>query len=262
MILNFRYEPLVMFVISIMAATLGIFISHMFFPGQEFLLSIAFVVMVMAPVIIKYIEYEERELNTGTKPQRFLHLLHLGKLYSYINRHHIIKVCSMMFFGVTLTYAFWAMFLPADASKIIFGGQLMLLDKAGFIGFSLSAFDVFKYVALILITSLMFGTGSYFLITLLASTFGVFIAELILYLGNVIAKNAVYSIALQGNLGKIFIYSLLPFFGYLTLAFAGAIFAIGIIKYKFVEREFHQSLTDGMILTVLSIALLTAATLI
>lgn len=243
---TFRYEPYVIFLIAILATTLGIFITKIFFPTYLFILPIAFVVMVLNPVILKYIEYEERELESDTKPEKLMELLHLNKLYSYFLRHLVFKVYVLIFLGMTITYGVWSAVLDSS----YFTGQIQMITSP------VSTYtQAAMNVGLVILTSFMLGAGSLFLLGLLASVAGLVLTQILFAIGNMIAKNGIYPIIVP-DLGRNFFLGLLPFMGYLFIAFAGGIMAVAVLRYKIVEREFHQSLTDGSIMIIIAIIFL------
>lgn len=250
---SFRYEPYIIMLLSMLASTLGIFISEMVFPGQGFLLSIAFVAAVLSPVIMKYIEREFKEKETDRLPKKAIHILHPGKLMLYVHRHFILKVCTKMFIGIFLAYLFWAIFIP---NTDFFYGQINILERLA-LGNTVTFFDVIKLMVLALATGLMFGAGSYFLIGLLASTFGVFMSQVLFFIIGLSSQDS-SKVLLEGSIGIIALNAILPFIGLMLLAYSGAVISIGITRYKVVEREFHQSITDGLLLAALSALLLFA----
>lgn len=107
-------KPWVLFLFTILIASLAIILSYNIFPRSASVLLITFSIIPLIPIMTKLIEMEELKLERAKK------------WYSFKN-YRILKVYAFLFIGFVIAFSAWYTFLPSEKSDQIFKEQIYSL---------------------------------------------------------------------------------------------------------------------------------------
>lgn len=107
-----RKSSLAMLAVSFIICSVSIFVSYSFSPDSSGMLSLAFITIAVMPLMHNLFSTEEaREVDNP------------GSSTSFLLRHSsLFKFHALFFIGLVISYSFWFVALPAEASKGCNGG--------------------------------------------------------------------------------------------------------------------------------------------
>jgi len=228
-------NPKKVFFYSILITLVSILLGYRVFESSPGFAALAFIVIGSLPFIRKLIEIEEiKEANTNN-----------WKLALLRNRK-VIEILFFFFMGVSFTYFILSVLLPNF-------GELLFLEQnkvfSGTISHSLESIHLLpiiknnlSIIILTILLSLLYGSGSIFVISWNASVLGTFLATkgfptLLYYLPH----------------------ASLEFLGFFMAAISGSIISEAIEKHDYKGNHFKNILKDSLLLCIISAALIIVA---
>jgi len=256
-----KENPHIMLLYAFIVGSVAIWLSALTFANDSSILSIAFIVVAMVPLINKIFQLEE--IETISIKEKFW------------ERHlDMITLYAAFFIGITLCYSFWYLTIPnrdlifKDQKDALFGigetakavsGKFLFDEKFGNTLFTILSNNL-MVLFLAIIFSFVYGSGALFLISWNASVLGVRLGEFML--------NALAGYASLGPLKVIaaYLHGLILGLGYLPHgifeipgffvgAIAGGIISILLTKRRYAKGEFKIIILDCIMLFLLSIIL-------
>ncbi len=240
-------KPWVVFFISIIFTILSIFVSHIIFPSQVSILTIAFITILFTPFFNHLFNIEEKKEEEEAE----------GKIKEGIFQRHeqVIKIFSYFFFGIIVVMTFVFIFFPSF-SQNLFSLQAQTLRQisgaTGKITIPSDFFTIFfnntKVMSLIFLTSVLFGAGAVFILAWNASVISVFVGMFIQNLAKSgIPLHAAYLFGLPLGLSRLVIHGVPEVLGYFLVGIAGGILSVAIAREKYNTPEFKQVIKDSLL---------------
>ena len=221
------YAVVLGFCISMIGTSIGLFV----FPEDASLAGVLFITIAGVAFLNKIIDV----VNAPTFWQR---------------NKKLILIMGLFFLGVTISYLFWYLILPTSASQFFFSKQVKVLSQPfstliGYFSFAQATFTTIalnnlKIVMMVLVLSLIYGSGSVLIIAWNASVLGVFI----------------------GSFGKItsflaFVpHTALEFLAFFCAAIAGSLISICFDQNKLGAYQKDRTLQDALVLFGISVGLI------
>ncbi|MBI2075688.1 MAG: stage II sporulation protein M [Candidatus Aenigmarchaeota archaeon] len=233
---NAEDKPAHVFFIALIYSVISMYFANQLFPKQASLLSIALITIVFVPFFQKLFEIEEEAEDEAARGVK-------GNLFS---RHKkIIFVFSSFFLGVTVAVAFSFIFMPKETFSL----QAETLRGFSGLASGSGAFSTFfvnnsQVMLLMFILSTMFGAGAIFILAWNASVIGV-------YAGNFMQAGLDKGALLYGvplSLSSIALHGIPEILAYFVAGLAGGILSVGIIRERFMSKEFKKIFKDSAIL--------------
>jgi hypothetical protein len=272
-----RKHPIVIFLITILIASVSLWLSYLAFPTSASILALAFLTIALMPLIHRiFIEEEEAEIMFKSSST------------SFIGRHFgLIKIYSFFFIGLIIAYSFWYVALPENARHMVFEEQENTLEKIDVLRTQITGkitvksncqknfecifetifFNNLIVLILAIIFSFMYGAGALFLIGWNASIIAVVIGrDALMLIENYLnfgflAVITAFLHSLYNSIGLL-PHGLPEVLGYFIGAIAGGIISVAIMKKKISENELKIISKDVIFLIVIAIALLFIGALI
>ncbi len=220
---------------SIIITLVSILIGYRVFESSPGFAALSFIVIGSLPFIRKLIEIEEIEEANASN----------WKIALKRNRP-TVEILFFFFLGVSITYYLISVFLP-NFGEILFSEQNKVFSGA--ISHSLESTSLLpiiknnlSIIILAILLSLLYGSGSIFVISWNASVLGTFLASKGL-------TNALLYIP----------HASLEFFGFFMAALAGSLISEAIEKHDYSGNHFKNILKDSTMLTLLSVTLIIIA---
>ena len=217
-------------------ATLGIVFAFLIFRTEPSFPAIFLTALSSAPLIVKVIKSEREKKNI-------------------IKRHEkLIEIYFYLFFGMTIAFALFSAFLPADISGSIFSEQISKFSAGYFSRPTAMFFEIIinnlGLVLFFFLLSLFYGSGSMFLLAWNSSILGVM-------WGNIIKTSLSFMspIMFVKNVFFIFPFLLPEVEAYFLASIAGAIVYVNIENKK--KRE--TVMNDSLLFLGISIVLILVA---
>ncbi len=110
-------KPQLIFLFSILAATIAILLSIRIFPSHASIVMITFTILPLIPLMVKFIEIEEYSYEHTKHPLR---------------RHNLLKIYCFIFLGLVVGFSFWYTFLPTGVTEGLFSEQLNTISSGRF----------------------------------------------------------------------------------------------------------------------------------
>lgn len=125
-------------------------------------------------------------------------------------------------------------------------------------------FNNIGVLALVFLTSFIFGAGGIFIITWNASIVGVFIGDAVRRTTNFIAGDKVFAYLIETPrvLSGLILHGFFEFSGFFCGAIAGGILSVALVKHKIKSKHFRVILLDSMKLMLLSVLLIVIGAII
>ena len=211
--------------------------------------SIAFTSLLIVPSLNRLFTIEAGQAATESQDYNFI-------VRIFKNHSDITKVYVFLFFGILLAYAFFSVVWEPLSTAGIFREQVVVTGITGEAIKTGSAFKAYLtnnllILLFILIASIIYGSGSIFLITWNASTWGT-------VFGIIAHKSAEYAgtspiMFFLGIFAAVFLHTLFEAGAYLLAALSGGILSKAIVKEKFFSERFNQIMQDALIIFVLAL---------
>lgn len=252
-----------MFFAGFIYSIVGLFLSYIVFKESAGLLTVFLIVLAALPMLYATITQEE-ELDMKSDNEQTLLKEH-GK---------VILFLSFLFLGITVALALAYVFLPEHIVSVVFNAQQnAILNVNKNIQGSFQNFDLFmriflnnlKVLFFCIVFSLLYGTGSLFILAWNASVVSA-------AMGNLFKLELSKAAALVGlpSVSTYFSAATFSFFRYMTHGFlemvayfaaglAGGIISIALIKH---DLKNDKVLLDALDLIVVSLAILVVAAIV
>ncbi len=259
-------RPYIMFFVGILYTSLAILLSQWIFYSEASLVMIFLTVIASMPLIYSTIKLEEKK-DTIIQKEIVLLKEH-GKALTYF---------MYLFFGFTVSFAMWYIFLPSASVQNLFSTQTQTYlninsnitgnaAKLGLLGKIF--FNNLKVLMFCILFSFLYGVGSIFILTWNASVLGVAIGNFVRTRLSEYAdaahltKAAGYFHIFSIGLLKYAIHGIPEILSYFVGGLAGGIISIAVIRHDFGTKNFEHIVLDSSELLLLSFLLLIVAALL
>jgi uncharacterized membrane protein SpoIIM required for sporulation len=247
-------HPFEMILVGFFYASISILLGAWVFPDQASLVMVFFTVLSCLYVIQGALRLEENK-DRDYKSEKWVLKEHTKLLF--------FLLC--LFLGFVFAFSFWTLVLPESQvetyfslQKSVFQGIQEMASTGNAVSpglFNLIFFNNLKVLLISLIFAFFYGAGAIFVLAWNASVMGFVIGE--------VAKNALGFVSLPQSYIKFFLHGIPEMLAYLTIAVAGGIIYVAIIRGDF----FHQGrkkrlIIDTLVLILISVALLVVSALI
>ncbi len=228
-------KPIKILYYAILITLVSIMLGYRIFESSPGFAALAFIVIGSLPFVRKLIEIEEIKEASASN----------WKIALKRNKT-VIEILFFFFLGVSLTYFLISIIVPnfgdllfAEQNKVFSGAISHSLESSSFLPIIKNNLSI---IMLSILLSLLYGSGSIFVISWNASVLGTFLAakgmpQLLYYLPH----------------------ASLEFFGFFMAAIAGSIISEAIEKHDYSGNHFKNILKDALLLTVLSAILIVVA---
>jgi uncharacterized membrane protein SpoIIM required for sporulation len=245
------------FIYGICIAVLGIAGALVLFPQDPALVAVAFVSLLLLPSLQGLTTIEE---HLERKRKKF-------NLFQLIaDNGDFIIIYILLFLGILLVFAFFALLLPSFATNKLFEAQLSIMQGAsGGAYFSTGLFaglllNNFKILLLCFVISLAAGAGAIFLISWNASVWGTIFGNLAQAASLAVGKNPYVYFGLV--MLAVFPHMILEVLAYILATIAGTLISQAIVQEKFGSDRFKQIFIRNAVLLLVSIAVLVLGALL
>jgi uncharacterized membrane protein SpoIIM required for sporulation len=260
-------KPWEMFFLGFAYSSIAIMLSMWIFRDQASLIMVFLTVMACVPIVYNTMKLEESKDMEITKERALL------------KEHNKAIVFSMfLFFGITLSFVAWYVFLPSENLSFVFGKQTATIQSINdqvsgnaykqFSTFSKILLNNIKVLAFAILFAFIYGAGAIFILTWNASVIGTAI-------GNFIRSNLSQYASLLGfekfasyfnvvSIGLLIyiLHGIPEILAYFYGGLAGGIISVAIVKKHYKDERFSHILFDISELLVISIAFLLVAAFI
>ncbi len=252
-----KSKPKYTFLLGLTYSLFGIFLAILIFPKDIGLVSIALTSLIILPSLNKLMELEENE-DARKK-------INLNLKYLFTEHLDVVKVYLFLFLGTMLTYTFFSVVFPSLITSTVFQSQIDLVVAAG------KAVDWTAHIPIILknnlrimlfclATSFIYGSGSVFILTWNASSWGV-ILGLIIRNGSLISTgNPLLYIIL--TFIAVFPHIIAEASAYFLVAISGGIISKATLRERFLSVRFKHVVIDGLAIFILATIILLFAAVI
>ncbi len=240
-------HPLEILLVTMIYTIVSIFISHVLFPEETSILSIAFVTIMFAPLFQAMFILEEKEEERNLEREHQIPFKEHSKL---------LNVYIFFFLGIVLATTIVYTFFPSYnvISKDAFSLQVKTIQSirnhatGNYLNMSTFA-RIFtnntKILLLIFLLSSLSGAASIFIIAWNASVIGVFSS---LQIAKLEAHGKIYAyfVGLISSLLSISLHGIPEIIAYFLGSFAGGIISVSIIREKHKTKEMAQIILDSI----------------
>ncbi|HIH37862.1 stage II sporulation protein M [Candidatus Woesearchaeota archaeon] len=257
-------HPFEMFFVGLFYASLACIISLWVFRENASLLMVFFTVFASAPFMYYTIKLEEKKDMLPENSETTLLKEHSKALRAFM----------ALFLGITVAFALWYIFLPADLSRLLFEVQSATISEinnavtgqaSGFDIFLRILFNNIKVLAFCVLFAFVFGLGAIFILTWNASVIGAamgnFIRGKLSDLAAVVGSSntAHYFHAFSLSILRYAIHGIPEILAYFTGGLAGGIISIAVIRHDFQSEKFEKIILDSSDLLLISLGILCIA---
>jgi uncharacterized membrane protein SpoIIM required for sporulation len=243
-------NPIDMFVLSVIISLASIYIANMIFPGPSTGKIITlFITCALAPVIYGVFRAEEE-----TEREEAEHRIDK----TFLERHEeVMKIFTLMFMGIFIAIFVVSVMSPSEYVEVTFSDQIQeiqritSLSSGEVVGSALTpdALDMIlwnnlRVMSLAFILSILIGVGSIVILAWNASI-------LALYLASFIRKGLIEEFMVRTI--SIIPHAPIEIFGYFLAGIAGGVLSAGLIRERFLSKEFVLVFRDSLLLLLLAI---------
>ncbi len=249
-----KNNPAYAFLLGLAYAVIGIGGAILLFPDDPALISVAIISILLMPSLYQLSVIEEE----SEKSEGWFNLIDLLK-----KQKSAFKVYLFLFFGIFVTYAFFALFLPNLATNVLFQKQLAILSgKALFDSgiFIHIFFNNFRILMLCFVISLIAGNGAIFLITWNASVWGTIFGNLAKTSASAVGKDPWIYFALI--ILSVLPHLVLEITSYIISIISGSVISEASLKERIFSPQFNLILKYNLVLLVLGFVILVIAALV
>ena len=260
-------KPWQMFFIGFFYSSIAILLSLWIFKEEASLIMVFFTVMACIPIVYNTMRLEENKD------------LEISKEMALLKEHNKAIIFLMfLFFGITLSFVAWYIFLPSEDLNFVFGKQITTIQSITnqasghayqqFSTFSKILFNNIKVLVFAILFAFIYGAGAIFILTWNASVIGTAI-------GNFIRTNISQYAGLLGfekfssyfgvasiGLLRYILHGIPEIIAYFYGGLAGGIISVAIIKKHYKDEKFFHIIFDISELLVISIMFLLIAAFI
>ena len=260
-------KPWEMFFVGFLYSSVAILLSLWVFRDQTSLIMVFLTVMACIPIVYNTMKLEESK-DMSILEERAL-----------IKEHNKAIVFLMfLFFGITLSFVMWYVFLPSNVMAYAFDKQIATIQAinnqvAGnayqqFSTFSKILFNNIKVLSFAILFAFIYGAGAIFILTWNASVIGAAIGNFVRsnlseYAGLLgFEKFASYFNVISVGLLRYVLHGIPEILAYFYGGLAGGIISVAIIKKHYKDEKFSHILFDVSELLIISLAFLLVAAFI
>jgi len=244
-------KPLRVFGLSVLFTFISVWLAYNLFPAQASVLSVSFVTIFFVPFFHRLFSVEEKKDEIAAKQK---------KKSGFITRHRqIVGIYGFFFMGMILAYSFLYVFSPA--TNDIYTLQLDWFRSQGLAAvqqgdFSRYFFNNTQVMVLFFTLSVLFGAGAIFILAWNASIIAVFVGIMANKLVPALGMPMAYAYGVGAGLSSILLHGVPEIGGYFFAGVAGGILSVGILREKFMSKEFKEVAKDSIVWLVLGEALI------
>lgn len=254
-------KPWHVFIYSIIATTISLFVSFAIFPSQVSVTFLFLVTISSMPMVYRVLSDEEEEDETYEKIDIGFFSIHKKAFLVY----------TYLFLGVLVASSFWYAVLPESYVGKAFSEQIKTFGRirGEFLGTGMAAgasgvapifFNNLSVAFISLVLSFFYGVGAVFILAWNASVIAVFIGKMARaaasQINHPLAAVYGYFTTFPSGILSIALHGVPEIAAYFIAGIAGGILSIGIRKSRATRRRI---ITDALALFGLSVALLIAA---
>ena len=248
-------KPSHVFFIAILYTVVAIFFARAMFPSQSSMLTVMLITLIFVPFFQKLFNIEESKECLAAENRLS------GNLFQ---RHsQIILVFSAFFLGIIVAMSFIFFFLPMED---VF--QLQSDTLKAFSGRATGGGDFMLYLTnntqvmiLIFVLSAIMGAGAIFILTWNASVIAVYLGLIVQSLSGKLGA-AAYLFGVPIGLGSIALHGIPEIAAYFIAGVAGGILSVGLIRERFMSKEFKLVFKDSLIFLFFAESLIIGAAFI
>ncbi|MFH0867787.1 MAG: stage II sporulation protein M [Candidatus Woesearchaeota archaeon] len=265
--LSAEKKPWEMFFIGFLYSSIAILLSLWIFKDQSSMIMVFFTVMACIPIVYNTMKLEERKDLVITKERDLLK-----------EHNKSIVFLMFMFFGITVSFVMWYVFLPPETMAMVFDKQTATIQSINnqisgnayqqFSTFTRILLNNIKVLAFAILFAFIYGAGAIFILTWNASVIGAAIGNFIRsnlsqYASMIgIDKFSSYFNVVSVGLLRYVLHGVPEILAYFYGGLAGGIISVAIINKHYKNEKFSHILFDVSELLVISIAFLLVASFI
>ena len=260
-------RPWEMFFLGFVYSSIAILLSLWIFRDQASLIMVFLTVMACVPIVYNTMKLEESKD------------LEISKESTLLREHNKAIIFLMfLFFGITLSFVAWYIFLPSDTLNLVFDKQTATIQSINnqvsgnayqqFSTFTRIFLNNIKVLAFATLFAFIYGAGAIFILTWNASVIGTAIGNFIRsnlsqYAGLLgFEKFASYFNVVSIGLLRYILHGIPEILAYFYGGLAGGIISVAIIKKHYKDERFSHIVFDISELLVIALAFLLVAALI
>ncbi len=259
-------KPWEIFLIGVVYSSIALLLARSIFEMEASLVMVFLTTLAGAPLIYSTIKYEEKKDITIDGEGRIL-------------KEHAkaLKMFTMLFLGMTLSFATWYVFLPGGDLATTFNFQTKAImdintamtgNAAGIGTLSRIFFNNFWVMIYCILFSFLYGIGALFIMTWNASVIGVAMGNFIrtgisaatelIGMDKVSAHFSVVSVGLF----RYAIHGIPEVVAYFVAGLAGGIISVAVIRHDLSTSRYKKILLDAVDLLLISVGLLAVAAIL
>jgi len=260
-------QPWEMFFLGFVYSSIAILLSLWIFKDQASLIMVFLTVMACVPIVYNTMKLEEsKDLEISSE----------RKLLKEHNKAIIFLM--FLFFGITLSFVTWYIFLPSDTLNLVFDKQTSTIQAINnqvsgnayqqFSTFTRIFLNNIKVLAFATLFAFIYGAGAIFILTWNASVIGTAIGNFIRsnisqYAGLLgFERFANYFTVVSIGLLRYILHGIPEILAYFYGGLAGGIISVAIIKKHYKDEKFSHIIFDVSELLVIALAFLLVAAFI
>ena len=260
-------RPWEMFFLGFVYSSIAILLSLWIFKDQTSLVMVFLTVMACVPIVYNTMKLEESKDLVISKERALLK-----------EHNRAIMFLMFLFFGITLSFVVWYVFLPSTTLNIVFDKQISTIQAINnqvsgnayqqFSTFSKILFNNIKVLSFAILFAFIYGAGAIFILTWNASVIGTAIGNFIRsnlsqYAGLLgFEKFSSYFNVVSIGLLRYILHGIPEILAYFYGGLAGGIISVAIIKKHYKDERFSHVLFDVSELLIISISFLLIAAFI
>ena len=260
-------RPWEMFFLGFVYSSIAILLSLWIFKDQTSLVMVFLTVMACVPIVYNTMKLEESKDLVISKERLLLK-----------EHNKAIMFLMFLFFGITLSFVVWYVFLPSATLNIVFDKQISTIQSINnqvsgnayqqFSTFSKILFNNIKVLSFAVLFAFVYGAGAIFILTWNASVIGTAIGSFIRsnlsqYAGLLgFEKFSSYFNVVSIGLLRYILHGIPEILAYFYGGLAGGIISVAIIKKHYKDEKFSHILFDISELLIISISFLLIAAFI
>lgn len=257
-------KPWEMFFIGAVYSSVAILLSLWIFKDQTSLIMVFLTVMACIPIVYSTMKLEESK-DLGILDERPLMREH----------NKAITFLMFLFFGITISFVVWYVFLPPDMLGFVFDKQIATIQAINnkvsgnayesFSIFSKIFFNNVKVLSFSILFAFIYGAGAIFILTWNASVIGAAIGNFIRvnlseYAGLLgFDKFAGYLNVFSIGLLRYALHGIPEIMAYFYGGLAGGIISVAIARKHYKDKNFSHILFDVSELLIIAMAFLLVA---
>jgi len=260
-------NPWEMFFLGFVYSSIAILLSLWIFKDQTSLIMVFLTVMACVPIVYNTMKLEESKD------------LEISREITLLKEHNKAIIFLMfLFFGITLSFVTWYVFLPSDTLNLVFDKQTSTIQSINnqvsgqayqqFSTFTKIFLNNIKVLAFATLFAFIYGAGAIFILTWNASVIGTAIGNFIRsnlseYAGLLgFEKFANYFSVVSIGLLRYILHGIPEILAYFYGGLAGGIISVAIIKKHYKDERFSHIVFDISELLIIALVFLLVAAFI